>query len=78
MKSVCDLDLTLVTPDLTHFPVVHLTNSLTMNGTSLHFHGIRQFETSDQDGVASITQCPTAVRYFRPRLVTYADPITAW
>ncbi|KAI0134129.1 multicopper oxidase [Xylariales sp. AK1849] len=40
--------------------VVHVTNSMENNGTSLHFHGIRQFETSPQDGVASITQCPVA------------------
>lgn len=26
----------------------------------MHFHGIRQNHTSEQDGVASITQCPTA------------------
>ncbi|KAH7135804.1 multicopper oxidase [Dendryphion nanum] len=42
--------------------VVHVINSLTTsgNGTSIHFHGIRQNYTNDQDGVASITQCPTA------------------
>ncbi|KAK6080914.1 Laccase-2-like protein 4 [Seiridium cupressi] len=42
--------------------IVHVTNSLTnsLNGTSLHFHGIRQNYTNDQDGVSSITQCPTA------------------
>ncbi|KAF2469246.1 multicopper oxidase [Lindgomyces ingoldianus] len=42
--------------------VVHVTNSLTtsQNGTSIHFHGIRQNYTNDQDGVSSITQCPTA------------------
>ncbi|ORY70450.1 Cupredoxin [Pseudomassariella vexata] len=42
--------------------VVHVINSLTtsQNGTSIHFHGIRQNYTSDQDGVVSITQCPTA------------------
>jgi len=39
---------------------VHLTNSLQTQGTSLHFHGVRQHLTNDQDGVASITQCPTA------------------
>lgn len=40
---------------------VHLTNSLTLsnNGTSLHFHGIRQNYTNQQDGVVSITQCAT-------------------
>ncbi|KAF2248064.1 multicopper oxidase [Trematosphaeria pertusa] len=42
--------------------IVHVTNSLTdsQNGTSIHFHGIRQNYTNDQDGVSSITQCPTA------------------
>lgn len=41
--------------------VVHVTNSLTQteNGTSLHFHGIRQNYTNPNDGVSSITQCPT-------------------
>ncbi|KAI1653266.1 putative multicopper oxidase [Daldinia decipiens] len=41
--------------------VVHVTNSLTTsnNGTSIHWHGIRQNYTNDNDGVVSITQCPT-------------------
>jgi FtsP/CotA-like multicopper oxidase with cupredoxin domain len=34
--------------------VVHVTNSLTTsnNGTSIHFHGIWQLNTNDQDGVS--------------------------
>ncbi|KAI1473144.1 putative multicopper oxidase [Daldinia caldariorum] len=42
--------------------VVHVTNSMTTsnNGTSIHFHGIRQNYTNEHDGVVSITQCPTA------------------
>ncbi|KAI9925615.1 hypothetical protein ASPWEDRAFT_114197 [Aspergillus wentii DTO 134E9] len=43
--------------------VVHVTNSLpdtVKNGTSVHFHGIRQYHTNPNDGVVSITQCPTA------------------
>lgn len=41
--------------------MVHVTNSLTSstNGTSIHFHGIRQNYTNQNDGVSSITQCPT-------------------
>ncbi|KAF0315312.1 Laccase [Colletotrichum sp. SAR11_59] len=41
---------------------VHVTNSLTTsnNGTSIHFHGIRQNYTNEADGVSSITQCPLA------------------
>lgn len=41
--------------------VVHVNNALSTstNGTSLHFHGIRQNYTNQNDGVVSITQCPT-------------------
>ncbi|KAI3112891.1 CAZyme family AA1 [Penicillium roqueforti] len=42
--------------------VIHVTNSLhnAKNGTSIHWHGIRQNYTNGNDGVVSITQCPTA------------------
>jgi Putative multicopper oxidases len=42
--------------------VVHVTNNLqaAKNGTSIHWHGIRQNYTNPNDGVVSITQCPTA------------------
>jgi FtsP/CotA-like multicopper oxidase with cupredoxin domain len=42
--------------------VVHVKNTLSTakNGTSIHFHGIRQHLTNEMDGVCSITQCPTA------------------
>lgn len=40
--------------------VIHVRNMMENNGTSIHFHGIRQNRTSENDGVASITQCPTA------------------
>ncbi|TKA77726.1 hypothetical protein B0A49_03389 [Cryomyces minteri] len=40
--------------------VVHLINALQDNGTSFHFHGVRQNYTSQMDGVPSITQCPLA------------------
>ncbi|KAH6648191.1 multicopper oxidase [Truncatella angustata] len=40
--------------------VVHVTNKLANNGTSIHWHGIRQLLTSQEDGVVFITQCPTA------------------
>ena len=39
---------------------IHVTNSLTNNGTGIHWHGIRQNWTNQEDGVPSITQCPTA------------------
>ena len=40
---------------------VHVTNSMQTNGSSIHWHGIRQNYTNMMDGVASITQCPIAV-----------------
>ncbi|KAI0573426.1 SufI multicopper oxidase [Pyrenophora tritici-repentis] len=42
--------------------IVHVTNKLTTsnNGTSIHFHGLWQQGTNENDGVSSITQCPTA------------------
>lgn len=43
--------------------VIHLRNKLPaslQNGTSLHFHGLRQLNTNPMDGAVSITQCPTA------------------
>ncbi|KKY15402.1 putative multicopper oxidase [Diplodia seriata] len=41
---------------------VHVTNDLTTsgNGSSIHWHGIRQNYTNQNDGVVSITQCPIA------------------
>ncbi|KPM35398.1 Laccase-2 [Neonectria ditissima] len=42
--------------------VIHVTNSLTtsLNGSSVHWHGIRQNYTNQNDGVTAITQCPLA------------------
>ncbi|KAI9653733.1 MAG: hypothetical protein M1821_006927 [Bathelium mastoideum] len=37
---------------------VTVKNSLQNNGTSIHWHGIRQFQTNSQDGVNGITECP--------------------
>lgn len=30
------------------------------NGTSIHWHGIRQWNTMQMDGVNGVTQCPIA------------------
>lgn len=34
------------------------------NGTSIHWHGIRQLNNNWMDGVAGITECPLPVSYF--------------
>ncbi|KAI0477166.1 multicopper oxidase-domain-containing protein [Xylariaceae sp. FL0804] len=39
---------------------VTITNNLRTNGTSMHWHGIRQFHTNAQDGVNGLTECPLA------------------
>ena len=39
---------------------ITVTNSLTNNGTSIHWHGIRQLLTGFSDGVAGVTECPLA------------------
>ncbi|KAK7966615.1 uncharacterized protein PG986_000892 [Apiospora aurea] len=40
--------------------VIHVTNKLADNGTTIHWHGIRQLGTNEMDGVNGITQCPIA------------------
>ncbi|RDW73025.1 hypothetical protein BP6252_06932 [Coleophoma cylindrospora] len=40
--------------------VLHVTNNVPNNGSSIHFHGIRQNYTNQNDGVPSLTQCPIA------------------
>ncbi|KAF9763604.1 hypothetical protein IL306_003049, partial [Fusarium sp. DS 682] len=39
---------------------ITVINSMKQNGTSIHWHGIRQNQTMDMDGVNGITQCPIA------------------
>lgn len=40
--------------------VINVKNSLDWNGTSIHWHGIRQLNTNQHDGVNGITECPIA------------------
>ncbi|KAI0210646.1 Laccase-1 [Lamellibrachia satsuma] len=42
--------------------VVHVTNHLLLEGTTLHFHGMHQRGTPWMDGVGYITQCPIPPR----------------
>lgn len=42
---------------------ITVKNNLTnFNGTSIHWHGIRQHNTNWMDGVAGVTECPIPVR----------------
>lgn len=40
--------------------IVHVTNNVPDNGTTIHWHGVRQLNTVGQDGVPGVTQCPIA------------------
>jgi FtsP/CotA-like multicopper oxidase with cupredoxin domain len=40
--------------------VINVKNSLEHNGTGIHWHGIRQHNTCQQDGVPGVTECPIA------------------
>ena len=39
---------------------VTVTNDLQFNGTTVHWHGVRQLHTMQMDGVNGVTQCPIA------------------
>jgi len=38
--------------------VIHVTNNMKLNGTSVHWHGLRQWGSVEYDGVPGVTQCP--------------------
>ncbi|KAH9213418.1 laccase precursor [Leptodontidium sp. 2 PMI_412] len=40
--------------------IIHVTNNMENNGTSIHWHGMRQLGTGEYDGVPGVTQCPIA------------------
>ncbi|KAF2996178.1 hypothetical protein G7054_g1114 [Neopestalotiopsis clavispora] len=50
----------LITGDWGDNMIVHVTNNLPDNGTTIHWHGIRQLNSSWMDGVPGVTQCPIA------------------
>lgn len=39
---------------------ITIKNNLDLNGTSIHWHGMRQLGTNIQDGVNGVTECPIA------------------
>jgi FtsP/CotA-like multicopper oxidase with cupredoxin domain len=63
--SYCMLQLVLtccsiptIEADVGDTVVVHATNSLGSQSTSLHFHGMFEQGTGQSDGAVSLTQCP--------------------
>ncbi len=39
---------------------ITVKNNLPCNGTTIHWHGLRQLQSTEMDGVNGITQCPIA------------------
>lgn len=57
---------------------IHVKNSLTNNGTSIHWHGLRQLGTNQQDGTNGLTECPIApgvTKVYKFRATQYG---TSW
>ncbi|KAI0882949.1 multicopper oxidase [Annulohypoxylon maeteangense] len=50
----------LITADWGDDLVIHVTNNMKSNGTSVHWHGIRMLNNTQNDGVPGISQCPIA------------------
>lgn len=40
--------------------VVHVTNNIQTNGSSIHWHGVRLLNNAANDGTPGVTQCPLA------------------
>ncbi|KAK0734746.1 laccase precursor [Lasiosphaeria miniovina] len=40
--------------------IIHVTNNMTVNGTAIHWHGLRQLNSTLHDGVPGVSQCPIA------------------
>ena len=57
---------------------VYVTNKLKTNGTSVHWHGIRQLTTWDMDGVNAITQCAVAPNDFMKYTFKALQYGTSW
>ncbi|KAI1750736.1 multicopper oxidase-domain-containing protein [Xylaria castorea] len=58
--------------------VVTVKNSLRLNGTSIHWHGLRQLGTNIQDGANGVTECPLppgGVKTYKFKLTQYG---TTW
>lgn len=57
--DIFDLNRRMTKPYYKTVTVV-VKNELKHNGTSVHWHGIRQLKTMHMDGVNGVTQCPVA------------------
>jgi FtsP/CotA-like multicopper oxidase with cupredoxin domain len=57
---------------------VTVNNQMQDNGTSIHWHGIPQRNTNDQDGTSGVTECPIVPGQSRTYLWQATSYGTAW
>lgn len=60
MRLVYDLEVHFGIPLADRISEITVKNKLLYNGTTVHWHGIRQLNSFESDGVNAITQCPIA------------------
>lgn len=58
--------------------IVNVKNSLQHNGTSIHWHGLRQLNTVQHDGVGGVTECPLAPGETRQYILRCTQFGTSW
>lgn len=58
--------------------IVNVKNSLEHNGTSIHWHGLRQLNTNQHDGVNGITECPIAPGQTKQYIIRCTQHGTSW
>lgn len=57
---------------------ITVTNSLTTNGTGLHWHGMRQLNNNLMDGVPGLTECPIAPGQNKTYVLNATQHGTSW
>jgi hypothetical protein len=56
--------------------IIHVTNNMASNGTSIHWHGLRMLNNALNDGVPGVTQCalaPHETMTYRFRVTQYGS-----
>jgi len=57
---------------------ITVKNSMQYNGTSMHWHGLRQLNTCGSDGVNGLTECPLAPGYSKTYTFLATQFGTSW
>ncbi|KAF7186453.1 Laccase-3 [Pseudocercospora fuligena] len=58
--------------------IVNVKNSLQHNGTSIHWHGLRQLNSCQHDGVNGVTECPIAPGSTKQYVIRCTQFGTSW